>query len=210
VRRKGLRADQVDMTRRRILETVVELSADPDAGPLTVAEVARRSGVAPATIYRHFPRRDDLISAAAHARVLLGVTPGVERFGAGELRAHLLALWSDLARNLALTRQASLSDAGRELRQARFDALAPAHRAALSTAGVDPDAEDVASWPVPICCRAGTRCSTSTTGRGSPVEEAVEAVAWGTEALLRTIGLEPDDFSVPMNQFATDPGEEST
>jgi AcrR family transcriptional regulator len=197
----GLRADQVAMTRRRIMETVVELSADTDAGTVTVAEVSRRSGVAPATIYRHFPTRDDLVSAAAHARMLVGVAPGSEGFGPHELRAHLLVLWNDLAANLALTRQATLSGAGRELRQARFDVLAPAYRAALATAGIDPDSDD--GRRVLAC----THLLQSAYGlldlhdrQGFSVEESVDAVAWGIEALLRTIGLQPSDFRVPISR----------
>lgn len=61
----SLRDEQVELTRRAIIEAVVELSATPDGGRITVAEVARRSGISPATIYRHFPDRDALVGGAA-------------------------------------------------------------------------------------------------------------------------------------------------
>ena len=49
-------------TRRRIVEVMVESMAD-GADDLSMAEVARRSGVALRTVYQHFPNRDARVAA---------------------------------------------------------------------------------------------------------------------------------------------------
>ena len=68
---------QREVTRERILATVLELVAEPGAGDVAVPEVARRSGVSVATIYRYFPTKDALLDAAADepARQAAGVAP---------------------------------------------------------------------------------------------------------------------------------------
>jgi AcrR family transcriptional regulator len=195
----GLRAEQVEMTRARVLETVAEISGDPSAGAVTVAEVARRSGVSPATIYRHFPTRDALIAAAASHRMFVGVAPDVEQYGQQEFRSHLLALWRDLSARIALTRQAAVSETGRELRQARFDGLAPLYERALEAAGADPTSDDGRRA---LACLHLLQSSYALLDlydrQGLAVGDAVDAVAWGTEALLRAIGVDPADFGVPI------------
>lgn len=65
---EAARAKRVDATRSaaRILAAVRELGAEP----WSIEEVARRAGVGPATVYRHFATRDRLLQvAAAHAVV---------------------------------------------------------------------------------------------------------------------------------------------
>ena len=56
---------QREVTRQRILATVLELCADDATGDIAVPEVARRSGISVATIYRYFPTKDALLDAAA-------------------------------------------------------------------------------------------------------------------------------------------------
>ena len=58
-------ADQVDgrvrRSRDRVLTTTFELLGESGVGGFTVDEVARRSGVAKTTIYRHWPSREALV-----------------------------------------------------------------------------------------------------------------------------------------------------
>jgi AcrR family transcriptional regulator len=194
----GLRADQVALTRQRVIDAVVELTADADA-ELTVAAVARRSGISPATIYRHFPTRDALVTAAANDRVLLGVPSEADHLGADEMRAHLLALWSELAGNLTLARQGSLSVAGRELRAARFAAHKPLFDAALREAGVDPDSIDGRRYSACAHLLQSAYALLDLHDRqGLSTEEAVDAVSWGSAMLLRSLGADPADLRIPI------------
>jgi AcrR family transcriptional regulator len=193
----GLRAEQLALTRRRIIDTVVELSTEPDLGPISVAEVARRSGVSQATIYRHFPSREALVAAAANDRLLDRVDGGTDEIGMDEERAHLEALWADLAANLLLARQSLVSEAGRELRRARFDHIKPVYDRALDVAGVDADSDEVRQL---VSC---AHLLTSALAfldlhdrQGLSVTEAVDAAMCGTEALLRATGLDPTQLRI--------------
>lgn len=63
-------------TRRRILEAAKELHAEQGVQGTSYEEIARRAGVAQATVYRQFPTLADLIPACAHSiHVLRPVTP---------------------------------------------------------------------------------------------------------------------------------------
>jgi AcrR family transcriptional regulator len=55
-----LRADQQEQVRERILVKVGEVLADPEIAELSVAEVARRTGVSVRTVYRYFPTKEAL------------------------------------------------------------------------------------------------------------------------------------------------------
>src|SRR5919109_1891202 len=58
-----LRAEQLEQTRRRILEAVTEVVADEQVEELTVPLVSERARVSLRTVYRHFPTREALIEA---------------------------------------------------------------------------------------------------------------------------------------------------
>ena len=63
----ALRADAL-RNRRRILDAAAEAFAESglDVG---VAEIARRAGVGPGTIFRRFPTKEDLIAAIVQERI---------------------------------------------------------------------------------------------------------------------------------------------
>lgn len=57
--------DRVRKSRERVLATALELLSQSGIGGFSVDEVARRSGVAKTTIYRHWPSREALVLDAA-------------------------------------------------------------------------------------------------------------------------------------------------
>ena len=63
--RKQERAVQEAETRRRIVESVVELHRTVGPANTTVTEVADRAGVGRMTVYNHFPTEADLIEACS-------------------------------------------------------------------------------------------------------------------------------------------------
>ena len=62
--RPTTRAQQREHTQQRITAAVGALIQEQ--GQFTIAEVADRSGVSPATIYRHYPDREALVQAVAY------------------------------------------------------------------------------------------------------------------------------------------------
>jgi AcrR family transcriptional regulator len=92
------RAEQIDATRRRIIEAAVRLHTTIGASQTTLSAVAAEAGVTRLTLYRHFPTQDELfVACRSHWRTqhptpdpaLWGQIPGFE----DRLRAALRDLY---------------------------------------------------------------------------------------------------------------------
>ncbi len=82
---------RVTATRSRVLAAVSSLLESGGPSEVTHSSVARAAGVGRATVYRHWPRIDDLLADAIETR--LGVTtPGTTGDALTDLRAMLLAI----------------------------------------------------------------------------------------------------------------------
>jgi AcrR family transcriptional regulator len=76
-----------EAARQRLLDAVVDIVASDGVTAVTADAVARRSGVAKTTLYRHFGSTDGLIFAAVADRVTAGEPPDT-----GTLRGDLEAI----------------------------------------------------------------------------------------------------------------------
>src|SRR5436305_1953578 len=86
------RAEQVDDTRRRIVEATVQLHLARGPAATQIAEVARRAGVQRRTVYNHFPDDAALFAAcSAHWRAL---HPAPDPAGWTDLRQGLRELYA--------------------------------------------------------------------------------------------------------------------
>jgi AcrR family transcriptional regulator len=82
---------RVAATRSRVLSAVAALLESGGPSEVTHSSVARAAGVGRATVYRHWPRIDDLLADAIETR--LGVTPpGTTGDALADLRSMLLAI----------------------------------------------------------------------------------------------------------------------
>lgn len=61
--RPSRRAEAVEGTRRRILEATIQLHGEQGILATSWEDIARRAGVAQATVYRHFPSLNELVPA---------------------------------------------------------------------------------------------------------------------------------------------------
>lgn len=86
------RAEQVEETRRRIVEATVGLHLTHGPASTKIAEVARRAGVQRRTVYNHFPDDEALFAAcSAHWRAL---HPPPDPSGWADLRQGLRELYA--------------------------------------------------------------------------------------------------------------------
>jgi AcrR family transcriptional regulator len=100
-------ADKVDgrvrRSRERVLTTTFELLGESGVGGFTVDEVARRSGVAKTTIYRHWPSREALVIDACSR-----ITEEQEVPDTGSLKGDVTAILTNIGQLLATARWSSV------------------------------------------------------------------------------------------------------
>lgn len=75
--------------RQRVIEATISSLLDVGAEGTTVEEIARRSGVAKSTIYRHYQSREEIFADAVRARIVEYPTPDT-----GSLAKDLEVLFS--------------------------------------------------------------------------------------------------------------------
>lgn len=95
--------DRVRRSKASVLKVTAELLTETGLGGVSVDEVARRSGVAKTTIYRHWPTRSDLLMEACSQ---LGTEQDVPN--TGSLEDDISALLTNLAELLLTARWASV------------------------------------------------------------------------------------------------------
>jgi AcrR family transcriptional regulator len=167
----------VARSRERTLAATLDLLTETGLNGLTIEDVARRSGVAKTTIYRHWPDREALVIEAC-----LRMTDGDEEWpDTGSLEGDVRAILTDLAGLLAT---------------ARWSAILPS---IVDAAERDPDLAEVLGrlqrWHAAPLRAALDRAA----GRGEIQEDAdLDAIAAGLRGPLyfrRWFSREPIDDS---------------
>jgi AcrR family transcriptional regulator len=128
------RADQVEKTRRRIVETTVSLHLERGPAATSIAEVARGAGVQRRTVYNHFPDDAALFAAcSAHWRAR---HPAPDPAGWADLRQGLRELYGWYRDTEPMTahvlRDAEVLPSLRRVIEPGLGAYAEAVRAALA------------------------------------------------------------------------------
>lgn len=94
---------RVRRSRDRVLTTAFELLSESGVGGFTIDEVARRSGVAKTTIYRHWPTREALVIDACSR-----ITAEQEVPDTGTLEGDVTAILANIAHLLGTARWSSV------------------------------------------------------------------------------------------------------
>ncbi len=139
--RLGKRAEQQEMTRRRIVEAAVELHGSVGPARTSIAQIAERAGVQRHTFYAHFPDERSLMQACSGMALERDPLPEVELWhgvapGRARIRHGLEQLYAWYARNEQLTaavlRDADVHELTREAVQSR---MMPTFRRAFDLLG---------------------------------------------------------------------------
>lgn len=132
---------RADAQRNRDHLVVTARAVFAEHGPeVSLNEVARRAGVGPGTLYRHFPTREALLAAVFRERILT-LSAQASQLGLAEwLRAFLVHARTDGGLSAAMASSPSLGiDCHAALRSAAKEVLVRAQRAGLARADVEVD-----------------------------------------------------------------------
>ncbi len=94
---------RVRRSREKVLGTTFDLLEEAGVGGISVDEIARRSGVAKTTIYRHWPSREELILDACSQ-----ITAEPDIPDTGDLDGDLSTILTEIARLLESARWAAV------------------------------------------------------------------------------------------------------
>ena len=187
-----LREEQMEQTRRRILEAVAEVLADEETGEVTIPLVAARARVSVRTVYRHFPTKEALFDAFAewaeeNLQLLFHSYPETLE-GVVEMAP---ALYQTYDENEPLIR-AMLSPRGQEFRARSRPRRLRAYEKAMSelTAGLEP-AERRRGLAVVYLLVSAPAWQAMRTQFGLDGVEAGKAAAWAVRVLTDELRRNP-------------------
>lgn len=181
----SLRRDQVEATKARILSAMAALMDESGGQEPTNRAVAERAQVTEVTVYRHFPSREVLLRALwSHLNREAGVDAGLPETVA-ELRAKIAPLFASFDASPAQIVARLTTAQGRAARASLDDERRAAFLAVVAQA-----ARDLPAGERPKAAAAlqllysgyawlSLREQWELTG-----QDAVDAVAWATDALL--------------------------
>ena len=177
--RSELRAEQVDQTRKRILDAAIRVMARGLAG-LSVPAVAREAGVSVPTVYRHFGSKAELLAALyPHAERRAGVGRAAPPRSIDELRAGVRAHFDRLDSFDDLARAAMASPAAEEARRINMPDRVAMFRRVADT--IEPQLSDVDRDRIARLLVILTASSALRMWRdhlGSSVDEAADDFNW--------------------------------
>lgn len=183
---EALRAEQTNLTRRRIVEAVAQVATNAHPTAFSVPAVAAAAGVSVRTVYRYFPTKEDLLDGLSEFGGGAGTyLSGADDVDFGEYLTLLPDLFANLYANRTTVQAQSTSPVGRDARQRRVTARQDKVRAALRAEAPALHAHDLERVTA-ICTALGS----STTlfelvdTIGLDVGDAAEVVVWALETLL--------------------------
>jgi len=181
----SLRRDQVEATKARILSAMAALMDESGGQEPTNRAVAERAQVTEVTVYRHFPSREVLLRALwSHLNREAGVDAGLPE-SAAQLRAKIAPLFASFDASPAQIVARLTTAQGRAARASldgeRRDAFLAVVAEAAPNLPADQRPKAAAALQLLYSGYAwlSLREQWDLTGR-----DAVDAVAWATDALL--------------------------
>ncbi len=186
--RSKLRARHDEATRELILDGLVALLSERGGFELTYFEIARRAGVSVRTLYRHFPRRDDLFDALTRrVNEVVRVDYGRDRQGiVGAIRA-VFATYDRHAPLIAAQLQAGLGRVRARGRVKRVGLMSEILAAELSDLSAERRAAAAGLFTCLFSASIWKRLRDEV---GLDGEASGEVVAWAVDTLWRSLQVE--------------------
>lgn len=184
----SLRERQAEQIRTTVLETVVrELESRP-VDDLSMGDVAEAAGISLRTLYRYFPDRPSLLSAAGQ-HVVASLDLPVEIDGPAAISASFLHAASRFSARPQLARALVQTTAGRAARSSARPQRTEAVREALRplTDKLDPATARRAAAVISHLCSLQSWVSIANES-GLDDTESQAAVAWAIDTLVAALG----------------------
>ncbi len=194
--RSPLRAEQLALTRRLLLEALLAEIAEKDVEELQIADIAARAGVAVRTVYRHFPTKEALLDAFWEWWIAgqFGV-PDDQAVRVDTFPDYLRRIYEAFDRTEPIMQAFIYSRAGRELRSRtrhrRIKMIDDTLRDAVSAL---PAADRPRVLAVFQTLLSVTTWDTLRHFRGLSGPEAGDAVAWVARVLIEELRRDPHTF----------------
>jgi AcrR family transcriptional regulator len=185
--RPSLRERQAEQVRAAVLDAVIAELESKTVDDVSMNDVATAAGISLRTLYRYFPDRTALLSAAGEQLYgRLGVT--VDITGPDDIARSFLDAARRLSSRPALTRALVQTTAGRTARSTVRAERVAAIRTALKplTDGADADTARRAGAVIAHLCSAVSWVSIADDS-GLDDADAQVAVAWAIDALLAAL-----------------------
>ena len=180
----GLRAEQAEATRSRILEATIRVMAE-GAASVSIPAVAREAGVSVPTVYRHFGTKRDLLMAVyPHLARQVGIGPVAVPETVAGFREMVRTVFGRLELLGEGARVAMSSPASEEVRKAQMtDRYAASRRFAAGIMPTATRAEQDRLARVLVILASSYAMRIWRDHLGFSVEEAADDIDW----LLRTL-----------------------
>ena len=182
--RSGLRAQQADETRVRILDATVRVMARGVAS-VSIPDVAREAGVSVPTIYRHFGTKAELLAAVyPHLTHRTSLDAMVVPRSVDEFRDFVRSIFDRLDSFDDLARAAAASPAAEEARHVTMpDRLAMSRRFVETLAPTLPEVEQDRIARLLVVLTASSALRMWRDHLDASADQAAEDIDW----LLRTL-----------------------
>lgn len=181
-----LRRDQSVLTRKRIVEAIVEQLSDASLTDFSVPRVAQRAGVSEATVYRKFPNRESMLQAVADHWEENHEVPAPPA-DPEDVALHAERDFAAFEKHAALTRALNEAKLMHAYRAHRLKARGTATRRALAAVTDRLDPEDVDRAVRMILHLDSSLTWKALTEEGLTTREATKAVVWAIRALVEEL-----------------------
>lgn len=178
----GLRDEQRALTQRKVLTAALELFDEGANEDFAMHDVAKRSGVSLATIYRHFPTKDALVAAVAVEPVRRALETADD---ADDYLSFISSLWTELSAHVDLLRRLKASSVRDEQRSAQLANTRDDLARYLISRDIEPASEAGKRLISLLALIGGSSSLLELHDRqGIDIDEAIDTALWAMDTLI--------------------------